>query len=132
MNAGVLGIEAPAAVTLVTSTLALKTRLRAFLVYGTYDSLARRPPSSSAIQGHQAQFPPQRHLSIAFVCLLSLCYAIVYQDVRRANDRKHDNLRRAPMGIRPHGGQRTLAAYLATYKHDWQASDERDVNVVMI
>ena len=41
----------------------------------------------------------------------------MYQNVRSANDRKHDDLRRASMGIRPHGGQRTascISSYIQT------------------
>ena len=49
--------------------------------------------------------------------------------MRSANDRKLDDLGRAPMGIRLQGGQRALAAYLATCKHDWQTSNERDMRV---
>ena len=40
-----------------------------------------------------------------------------YQNARSANDRKHSDLRRVLMGIRPHGGQRTagrISSYMQT------------------
>ena len=41
----------------------------------------------------------------------------LYQNVRSANDRKHSDLWKAPMGIRPHEGQRKasrISSYMQT------------------